>query len=153
VELSLGRRADYSLRAVLHLARHEEDARLHPAREIAAAMDVPVTWLPQLLSALVTAGIVESVTGRSGGHRLARPAGEITLLEVVDAVEPERVPTCVLRGGPCSWEGRCAFHEPWAAAKQALRDRLAATTFAAVMAHDPAGGAGLFVDESDEAAG
>lgn len=152
MELSLGRRADYSLRAVLHLARDEDDA-LHPAREIAAAMDVPVSWLPQLLSALVTAGIVQSVTGRAGGHRLARPADAVTLLDVIDAVEPERAPTCVLRGGPCSWEGRCAFHEPWAAAKQALKDRLATTTFADVMAGDPAGGAGLFVLDADEAAG
>ena len=135
MDLALGRRADYSLRAVLHLARHDDGA-YRPARAIAEAMAVPGTWLPQLLSALGEAGIVESVTGRTGGHRLARRPDTITLLDVVDAVEPERAPTCVLRGGPCAWEGRCAFHEPWAAAKQALLDRLAETTFADVVVLD-----------------
>lgn len=139
MDLSLGRRADYSLRAVLHLARHHGDGRLHPAREIAATMHVPATWLPQLLSTLVAAGIVESGTGRTGGHRLARPPDTITLLEVIDAVEPDTTPVCVLRGGPCSWEGRCVFHEPWAEAKQAMLDRLATTTFAVVVDADPQG--------------
>lgn len=138
VDLALGRRADYSLRAVLHLARHD-DGRLRSARAIAEAMDVPATYLPQLLAVLVDTGIVASETGRSGGYRLARRPDRITLLDVIDAVEPERSPTCVLRGGPCAWEGRCAFHEPWAAAKQALLDRLGATTFADVVDNDPAG--------------
>lgn len=146
MELSLGRRADYSLRAVLHLARHD-DGEPRSARRIAEAMDVPASWLPRLLADLVAAGIVVSVAGRAGGHRLARPADQISLLEVVDAVEPERDATCVLRGGPCSWEGRCAFHEPWAGAKQALLDRLAGTTFADVVALDEALGATRWPNE------
>ena len=133
----MGRRADSSLRAVLDLARHEGDG-LPSARQIAEAMDVPPSWLPSLMAALVDAGIVESRTGRGGGHRLARPSTQVTLLRVVDAVEPERIATCVLRGGPRDWQGRCAFHEPWASAKQALLDRLAATTFADVVALDRA---------------
>lgn len=150
MDLALGRRADYSLRAVLHLARHD-DGRLRSARAIAEAMDIPVSYLPQLLAVLVDVGIVASETGRAGGYRVARPPDRITLLEVIDAVEPERSPTCVLRGGPCAWEGRCAFHEPWAAAKQALLDRLAATTFAEVIRSDSAG-EGLW-RQTDGAAG
>jgi Rrf2 family protein len=150
VELSLGRRADYSLRAVLHLARHD-DGEPRSARRIAEAMDVPASWLPRLLADLVDAGLLVSVTGRSGGHRLARPPDQISLLEVVDAVEPERSPTCVLRGGPCAWEGRCAFHEPWAAAKQAMLDRLAATTFADVVALDETLGTALWPNEGGAA--
>lgn len=146
MELSLGRRADYSLRAVLHLARHD-DGEPRSARRIAEAMDVPASWLPRLLADLVDGGILVSVTGRSGGHRLARPADAISLLQVIDAVEPDRDPTCVLRGGPCSWEGRCAFHEPWADAKQALLDRLDATTFADVVALDETLGTTLWPKE------
>lgn len=135
MELGLGRRADYSLRGVFHLARHA-DGSFHSSRTIAAAMDVPPNWLPQLLVVLVDHGILESRGGRAGGYRLARPADQVSLLEVVDAVEPDRDPTCVLRGGVCQWEGRCAFHEPWTAAKDALRQRLGATTFADVVALD-----------------
>ena len=135
MELGLGRRADYSLRGVFDLARHA-DGGFRSSPTIAAAMDVPPNWLPQLLVVLVERGILESRGGRSGGYRLARPPEEVTLLEVVDAVEPDRDATCVLRGGVCRWEGRCAFHEPWTAAKDALRDRLGATTFADVVALD-----------------
>lgn len=135
MEIALGRRADYTLRGVLHLAR-QRDGELQPARMIAAATDVPANWLPQLLSTLVTAGLVESETGRRGGYRLAVAPADITVLAVIDAVEPDRDATCVLRGGPCHWEDRCAFHEPWADAKQALRDRLAMTTFADIVAID-----------------
>lgn len=135
MELALGRRSDYSLRAVLHLARNDDD-RFRPCPAIAEAMDVPATWLSQLLSLLVDAGILESRGGRSGGYRLAVATDGVSLLMVVDAVEPDRTATCVLRSGPCLVEGPCPFHEPWSAAKDALRDRLATTTFADMVVAD-----------------
>ncbi|MBY5163938.1 RrF2 family transcriptional regulator [Salsipaludibacter albus] len=135
MDIGLGRRADYSLRGVFHLARHDDGA-FRSARAIAEATAVPATWLPQLLTTLAAAGVVESATGRRGGYRLARPPARVTVLEVVQAVEPDPDPVCVLRGGPCNWDGRCAFHEPWVAAKQAFTARLADTTFADVVALD-----------------
>lgn len=133
MEFSLGRRSDYSLRAVLHLARHD-DRVYRSCPTIAAAMDVPAAWLSELLTKLVDAAIVESRGGRNGGYRLAVDPAEVSLLAVVDAVEPDRVATCVFRSGPCLAMGPCPFHEPWTEAKDALRDRLAATTFADVVA-------------------
>lgn len=133
MEIGLGRRADYSLRGVFHLAVHDDEV-FRSARSIAEATAVPATWLPQLLTALAEAGVVTSTTGRNGGYRLARAPADVTVLEVIQAVEPEGEPVCVLRGGPCQWDGRCALHEPWAAAKHAFTDRLATTTFADVVA-------------------
>jgi Rrf2 family protein len=130
VELTLGKRADYTVRAVLDLARHQGDGR-RKAREIAEEMAIPASYLPALLAELVRAGVVASTAGPGGGYALARPASEVTLLEVVEVADgPIGSRVCVLRGGPCRWEDACAVHEPWARAQQALRSSLAATTFA-----------------------
>jgi Rrf2 family transcriptional regulator, cysteine metabolism repressor len=139
VELSLGRRADYAIRATLDLASHHEVDRRRKAREIGAAMDVPASYLPQILALLVRAGIASSVAGPRGGYGLAREPAEISLLDVVRAVDGEvESKECVLRGGPCRWEDCCAVHEPWTRAQQALMAELAATTFADVVALDRA---------------
>jgi Rrf2 family transcriptional regulator, iron-sulfur cluster assembly transcription factor len=138
VDLTLGKRADYTVRAVLDLARHHGVAR-RTARAIAEEMAIPPNYLPTLLAELVRAGLVVSVAGRSGGYALARPPEDITLLEVVEVAEGElRSTECVLRGGPCRWADACAVHEPWAAAQEALRVSLAATDFADLAVRDEA---------------
>jgi Rrf2 family transcriptional regulator, iron-sulfur cluster assembly transcription factor len=136
MELSLGKRADYTVRAVLDLARHHGDGRRKTA-EIAAEMQVPPTYLPQLLAVLVRTGIVRSLAGRHGGYELARPPDEISLLEVIEVADGPLISAeCVLRGGPCRWEGSCAIHAPWARAQEAFRASLGGTTFAEVAAID-----------------
>lgn len=129
MQASLGRKGDYSVRAVLDLARHDGDRR--KAREIASEMDIPHRYLTQILANLVQQGVLTAVAGPTGGYVLARPSQEITLLEVVEAAEgPIGLEQCVLRGGPCSWENSCPVHIPWARAQTALAEQLAATTFA-----------------------
>lgn len=136
MKLSLGKRGDYSVRAMLALARNDGDG-LITAHTIADAMDIPVSYLPQLLARLVAAGLARSVAGREGGYRLARPAAEITLLEIIEEVEATATPSeCVLRGGPCHWEDRCAFHEYWTDAKTALTSSLGSRTLADLVAAD-----------------
>jgi Rrf2 family protein len=136
MELSLGKRADYTVRAVLDLARHHGHGRRKTA-EIAAEMQVPQTYLPQLLAELVRAGIVRSLAGRHGGYELVRPPDEISLLEVIEVADgPLLSAECVLRGGPCRWEEACAIHAPWARAQEAFRASLSSTTFAEVAAID-----------------
>jgi Rrf2 family transcriptional regulator, iron-sulfur cluster assembly transcription factor len=136
VELSLGRKADYAIRATLDLAEHH-GVRRRKAREIGEAMAVPTTYLPQILAVLVRTGIAESVAGPRGGYGLARDPATISLLDVVTAVDGEmNAPVCVLRGGPCRWDGRCAVHEHWSRAKDAMLDELAATTFADLVEED-----------------
>jgi Rrf2 family transcriptional regulator, iron-sulfur cluster assembly transcription factor len=138
VELSLGKRADYTVRAMVDLARHHGDGRRKTA-EIAAEMDIPLSYLPQLLAQLVRAGLVASVAGRKGGYVLARPPEEISLLDAIEVADGPMVAlVCVLRGGPCRWDDSCAIHEPWARAQQAFRDSLATTTFAEVAVIDAA---------------
>jgi Rrf2 family transcriptional regulator, iron-sulfur cluster assembly transcription factor len=136
MELSLGKRADYTVRAMVDLARHHGTGRRKTA-EIAEEMGIPVSYLPQLLAQLVRAGLVASVAGRKGGYVLARPPEEISLLDAIEVADGPMVAlVCVLRGGPCRWDDFCAIHEPWARAQQAFRDSLATTTFAEVAVID-----------------
>lgn len=128
MKVVLGSRGDYSVRAVLYLARHPGRQR---RRDISAAMDIPDKYLPQLLAVLVDGGIARSTVGRAGGYELARPPANISLREVVEVAEgPIRSDKCLLRGGPCYWAEECALHDAWTAAGAALSDQLGATTFA-----------------------
>ena len=81
----LTRYTDYSLRVLIHLALHEE--RLCSIGEIARAYDVSHNHLMKVVNALAHDGFIETVRGRAGGMRLARPADEITVGEVVRPTE------------------------------------------------------------------
>lgn len=124
MRVSLTRRGDYAVRAALAIALLDGE-RPVSARRIAERMNVPARFLPHVLADLVRAGLVVGTQGRAGGYRLSRPAAEIDLLCVVDAVEGAGDDgRCVLRGGPCRLDGTCAVHEPMAAATAALRAEL-----------------------------
>ena len=137
MRLELTRRGDYAVRTMLALSVGETgstDAAPRPwisARRIAEQMAIPGRFLPHVLRDLVRAGLVEGRTGRAGGYRLARPATTISLLDVVEAAEgPDGPAICVLRGGPCRPDGRCAVHDVFAGARAGVRAALAATTLA-----------------------
>ncbi len=128
MHLELTRRGDYAVRAMLALAR-AGDVAPTSVREIATAMDIPAAFLPQVMGALGRAGLVVSRTGRAGGYTLTRPPAAISLLDIIEAVEGDsRRTSCVLRGGPCGRDGHCLAHAVFAAAQQALLDRLADAT-------------------------
>ena len=133
MQASLSRKGDYSVRAVLYLARHHEDRR--KSREIAQEMDIPARYLTQILASLVQHDLLTAMAGPSGGYCLARPPEEISLLEIVEAAEgPIGLDRCVLQGGPCSWENSCPVHIPWARAQEAMAEQLASTSFADLVA-------------------
>lgn len=136
MDLRLGKRADYSIRAVLDLARHYGDGR-RTAAQIAEEMAVPRAYLPALLAELVRTGIVVSTPGRGGGYELARDPEDVTLLEVIEHADgPITSTECVLRGGPCRWSDACAIHEPWAESQSAFRTQLASVSFQRIVRED-----------------
>jgi Rrf2 family protein len=137
VRLELGRRADYGIRAMTDLARHHGEGTRRKARVIADEMAIPPTYVGQVLADLVRDGLAVSTAGRWGGYELALPPEEISLLAVIRAVDEEPGSTvCVLRGGPCRWEDRCAVHVPWFEAQQAMLQRLDEATLAEVIEQD-----------------
>ena len=135
------RRTDYGLRALIFLAQQEGGSA--PASDIAPAMGIPTGFLHQVLQELQRAGLVSSRPGRTGGYALARPAGKITIREIVEALEgPFEGSECALRGGPCHWEDVCALHWVWSSAKEALVAQLDRATLAQVAEDDAALAAG-----------
>ena len=125
MRLQLTRRADYAVRAMLALARHDDG--LLSGNRIAAAMDIPPRYVAQVMGDLVQAGLVEARTGRRGGYRLAQRPAQISILTVVEAVEGDaRRRTCVLRGGACSRDAVCDVHQIFSSAQDALLERLSA---------------------------
>jgi Rrf2 family transcriptional regulator, iron-sulfur cluster assembly transcription factor len=130
MRLELTKRGDYAVRAMLALARGSGNGLLS-ARRIAGAMEIPVRFLPQVLSDLQRAGLVEAAPGRAGGYRLSRDASAISLLDVIEAVEGDsRRRSCVLRGGPCGVDGHCDVHEVFFRGQEALRGTFAQSTLA-----------------------
>jgi Rrf2 family protein len=128
VRLELTKRADYAIRAVVALARTSGPERLS-VRQVAADQGVPERFLTHVMGDLVRAGLVEATVGRTGGYRLARRSADISLLDVVEAVEGDsHRRTCVLRGGPCAVDGRCDVHAVFAAAQDDVIGRLRGAT-------------------------
>ena len=136
MDITLSKTADYAVRAALALAEAPDDDYV-TITHVAEQMALPKTFTPQVLRLLARAGIAESKAGRGGGYRLARSPRGISMLEVVEAAEGSLVNgRCTMRGGPCRWEDRCAVHDTWVKAAEALRRSLARTTLAAVARAD-----------------
>ncbi len=137
VNLALSKRGDYVVRSAICLARSYESGTPKKLRQVSAEMDVPRTFVSQILGDLARAGLAVSFFGTHGGYRLARPPAEVSLLEVVEAAEGSLAPQqCVLGDGPCHWDTVCPLHETWGAATDAFRTVLAATSLADLVERD-----------------
>ena len=124
MRLELTRQGDYGIRAMVALAGQTGTDWLSVPK-MSSEMAIPERVLPKVMAGLVRAGLVEGRIGRTGGYRLARAAASITLLDVIAALEPEPdMPACVLRGGPCGLDGRCAVHDAFRGAREAMLQRL-----------------------------
>jgi Rrf2 family protein len=132
--------AEYALRAVLHLARH--DARPVRVPEMADAIAVPRNYLSKTLHQLARAGVLDSTRGPAGGFRLAVPAGALTLDRVIAvfAGTPER--KCLLANRPCGRDPGCPVHARWAPVAERLAVFFGTTTVADLVggASSPVGG-------------
>lgn len=104
------------------------------AREIAERRQIPPRFLEQLFVALRRAGIVSAVRGAKGGFVLSRDPGDITVLDVVEALEgPLQASVCDSgREAGCGKSGTCAAAPVWAKATLALRDVFASATLASL---------------------
>jgi len=137
VKLVPTRRTDYGIRALVYLAR--SDGTPVKAAEIGEAMDIPTNFLRQVLQELQRARLVTSRPSRQGGYALARPAEEITVLDIVQSLEgPMAAQECALHGGSCQWKDECTLHWMWSSAQQAIATQLSQATLAEVAAEDPA---------------
>jgi Rrf2 family protein len=128
---------EWSVHSCLVLAALPDGAGL-PGAKLAEFHALPAAYLAKHLQALVRAGIVESVPGRRGGYRLARPAAEVTVADVVTAIEGHRSAfrcTEIRKQGPgagqaCEYKTACLVSRVMGGAEQAWRSELSKWTLA-----------------------
>ncbi len=128
--MHLTRAGDHAIRALMILLGQPSNGRLTSYR-LAAETKIPAEFLRKILSALARAKILRSVRGPTGGVRLARKPEDVTLLEVVEAVEgPLALNECTKSPPACPRSGHCPVHPIWKRAQEQLRQTLSAATLA-----------------------
>ncbi len=140
--MQLGEGVEWAVHACAVLALVGPDQAL-PAARLAEYHGVPPAYLAKHLQALSAAGIVTAVPGRKGGYRLARPAAEVTVLDVVRAVEgsaPAFRCTEIRQQGPAAvgpehYRAPCGIARVMWDAEAAWRDVLAGTTLLDILTH------------------
>lgn len=126
--------AEYALRAVVTLAR--ESGRPHSADEIAEATQVPRRYTHKVLQALVRAGLVRSQPGPGGGYTLKRSPRDVSILDIVSAVEPiPRIRRCPL--GLKGHTSLCPLHRQLDDAAAHVEKAFAQVTIAQLLSQSP----------------
>jgi Rrf2 family protein len=127
--MEISRRTDYGVRVILDLASLPPTQRAS-THDIADRQSIPSPFLAKIVSQLALAGLVDTFRGAGGGVTLARPASDISLLEVIEALEgPVRLNRCLIEPEACPENGRCPVHGIWAKAQSELIGLLEVTTF------------------------
>jgi Rrf2 family protein len=145
--LKVSQKLEYAMRAMIELAQPRTEASLIPARQIAERQQVPLRFLEQQLGALSKAGLVESFRGAGGGCRLARPATEITMADIADAIEGQIYPMFCLEPSDhtCFQDSHCGLQGFWADVARAVQEVFQTTTVADLAARHPHPASGLTV--------
>jgi Rrf2 family iron-sulfur cluster assembly transcriptional regulator len=118
------RQCEYALQAVMYLALKPE-REMTSIRELTKKIQIPYHFLAKILQDLAYKGLLVSQKGPTGGFGLAKSPKEITLFDIVEAIDGTGFTTdCVLGFPECSGKNPCAVHEKWGAMREELRSVL-----------------------------
>jgi Rrf2 family protein len=121
---------EYAIRGLSELAGRNSDSPVM-LDDLVAGTGLPRDFVAKIFQKLVRAGILRSAKGRGGGFALARPQHEVTLLDIVQAVEgPQLLDACVVGLEKCNDTMPCAQHDLYKPIRQRLKDYLTTTTLA-----------------------
>jgi Rrf2 family protein len=127
--MQITRQADYAIRAVIYLAQLGADRRASTS-QIAHDQQIPPSFLAKIVSQLSVAGLLQTSRGARGGVSLAKKADQISLLEVVEAIDgPILLNECVADNGACTFGEKCPLQPIWCDAQKELVQRLDSTKF------------------------
>jgi Rrf2 family protein len=131
----IGRQTDYASRILLHLACLGENRQV-PVKEIAAKRLLPPAYVRRIVARLAGAGLLRTARGAGGGVRLARPASEISMLDVVRVFEGGIVLNrCVDDPQACPLTEDCPVHISWNSATKQVESYLDSVRFDQLAAH------------------
>lgn len=126
----------HGLRAVLFIASRDVESPVR-GEDIAREEDLPQPFLSKILKILSSRNILHSVRGPGGGFRLARASGEISLLDIVEAIDGlSQFDECALGWKTCQDDNPCPLHNSWKEMRQGLREYLAKSSVADLVLHE-----------------
>jgi FeS assembly SUF system regulator len=136
--IRLTRLTDYGIVLLSHFAR-ERDKRLHCARDISAAVRLPLPTVNKILKALTRKGLLLSHRGVKGGYGLARRPEEISMADIITATEgPVAITLCTTSfPGNCAQESACPIHSNWQKVNDAIRQALESVTLSEMARTSP----------------
>jgi Rrf2 family transcriptional regulator, iron-sulfur cluster assembly transcription factor len=126
--MGLTQKTEYAIRGMLYVARLE-DGQSASLDIIASEMKVPRPFLAKIFQTLVKSGLIKSSRGVGGGFMLVRPPEQITLCEIVEAMEGPIIPNqCLMGEGVCSFQKTCTVHPVWRRVQSVTRGILQEVT-------------------------
>jgi Rrf2 family protein len=137
--MQITRQADYAVRALVYLAQLDPGKRAATG-QIAQEKCIPPSFLAKIVSQLSIAGLLQTSRGARGGVSLAKPAAEISLLDVVEAIDgPILLNDCVAELNSCKYDDDCPLKSIWCEAQKNLVDHLSKANFAQFVEVAPRG--------------
>jgi FeS assembly SUF system regulator len=128
--IRLSRITDYGIVLMVRLAQNPDDEARN-ARNLASEADLPAPVVSKVLKTLARAGLLSSQRGSKGGYTLARNAEDISVPEMITALEgPISLTECSAHPGACSQESSCGVREPWQRINSVVHDALSKITLA-----------------------
>jgi Rrf2 family protein len=129
--MQITRETDYAMRCVLYLSGQPD--KIIMVDEIAREMATPKSFLAKILQRLVKAGVVRSFRGVKGGFQLNRAPGDISLLNVIEAIEGVvALNACALDSSVCEFSNTCGVHTVWVTLRIEFNELLRKHNFAEI---------------------
>lgn len=120
--------AQYAISAIIAISKHPND--VISASELSRSLDCPAAYLSQILSKLKAPGILKSQRGLNGGVYLAKPLDQISVYDVLSAIDGEAFfSTCFMGIEGCGHIEPCPFHDFWSLQRENIKLWLQGTTF------------------------
>ena len=124
MSIIFSRQCEYAMQAVTYLAL-KPDGAMTSIRELTKKLDIPYHFVAKILQDLSRKRLLNSLKGPAGGFSLARPAKEITLFHIVEAIDGVGFMTnCVLGFPECTGKNPCAIHDKWADIRDGIYEML-----------------------------
>ncbi len=125
--MNFSKTTSYAISVLSFMADH--DGEKYSAKQLNELLEIPWSYLRQLLTSLSKNGFISSTRGRNGGFQLQKPSNQIVLAEIIDSVEGLQVlGTCIMGFKKCPFNHTCAMHEVWEETRENILNVLNNTT-------------------------
>ncbi len=126
--MKLSTKGRYGTRAMIDIALYKESGSTL-LKDISSRQGISLKYLDHILSSLRKAGLIKNVRGKGGGYSLTRPAEQITLCDIIEAVEGTLSPVeCVDNPEYCKKTSTCSAHDVWVKVRESIEDVLRSTS-------------------------